>query len=296
MFKFIIGLYTYSFIGGVVSAVAGGLLGNKGQKDSNAASAASIQKQMDFQERMSNTSYQRGMADMKKAGLNPMLAMHQGGASVPNGSSMEFKSEMAPLANSAKNLAANVAQIENVKANTAKAEAESDLASAQAAETMARTPTHEANINLTNAQISKINNEIPKILSEIDVNHQTFQKIMAEVNNVVKTGKLIDAQTLHNIAGANLSNAQVSEVVPRINNLIANTRHTGVMTDKGIAELPMSELKGSFSDLANIPKALSKDGNSASQVVKDYGWFFRNSIDNFKRSMRENRKNRSSAK
>lgn len=51
----------------------------------NAASAASVQKQMDFQERMSNTQYQRGMADMRKAGLNPILAYKQGGASAPSG-------------------------------------------------------------------------------------------------------------------------------------------------------------------------------------------------------------------
>jgi hypothetical protein len=42
-------------------------------------------KQMEFQKDMANTSYQRGTADMMKAGLNPMLAYSQGGAQVPSG-------------------------------------------------------------------------------------------------------------------------------------------------------------------------------------------------------------------
>lgn len=72
-----------SFLGDVVT---GGAVSNaKSQADANQINIEQAQKQMDFQERMSNTSYQRGVADMRAAGINPMLAITQGGASAPSG-------------------------------------------------------------------------------------------------------------------------------------------------------------------------------------------------------------------
>jgi len=71
---------------GAGASILGGLFSAKGAKEANQMSADSVDKQMAFQERMSNTAHQREVADLKAAGLNPILSANAG-ASTPGGAS-----------------------------------------------------------------------------------------------------------------------------------------------------------------------------------------------------------------
>nr|QJB19903.1 MAG: DNA pilot protein [Microvirus sp.] len=90
-------------------AAVPGLGGFLGQESANTANAQQASQQMDFQREMSNTAHQREVADLRKAGLNPMISgMGGSGASSPSGASARMENSMAgmsELASSAMQLA-----------------------------------------------------------------------------------------------------------------------------------------------------------------------------------------------
>ena len=67
-----------------------GMAAAGGSLFSSALSYRNAQTNRAYQERLSSTAYQRAMADMKAAGLNPILAGRMGGASTPSGANVNI--------------------------------------------------------------------------------------------------------------------------------------------------------------------------------------------------------------
>jgi len=89
-------------LAGLALGAGSAMLGFFGQKRTNEQNREMAREQMAFQERMSSTAYQRSMADMRKAGLNPLLAYQQGGASSPGGATARMDNEVEAAASGAK--------------------------------------------------------------------------------------------------------------------------------------------------------------------------------------------------
>lgn len=190
---------------GAAASLVGSYMQSSGAEDANRQNAEMASAQMQFQERMSSTAYQRAVADMKAAGLNPMLAYSQGGASTPGGSQAVMQNKFAGAASTATEAAKVSQELSNLKATerltdaqTVKSAADADLASAQAAEVKAEFQSKNLDFG-SPLDYKSIRNQAhflnaQEMLTRIGVGSNNIDHIQQQIKNLKEGERLTKAQ------------------------------------------------------------------------------------------------------
>lgn len=139
----------------LIGNLLAGYQAKQGVESTNAANVAIADKQMAFQAQQSNTSYQRGMTDMKAAGLNPMLAYSQGGASSSPGAAIAMQNPKAPMAEAMKQGISSAIDAKRLQKEFAQADSQIALQGATKLREDAQTE-----LNNNSARVAKLNAEI----------------------------------------------------------------------------------------------------------------------------------------
>lgn len=187
--SFGLGPAAWAAIAAVGSSLLEGRSSRENAEDSRTFNREEAQLSRDWQERMSNTSYQRAVADMRAAGLNPMLAYQQGGASSPGGATASTTS--APTVDYSKYISSAL-QGKRLEAELDTLKAQAALMKSQKANTDEAT-----NKTIWDSAASQADAYTKTLLFEVmNANRDSLmEKMLAEASSAVSRSK-IDASAV----------------------------------------------------------------------------------------------------
>lgn len=199
---------------GAIGGIIGAGIGAAGQIGANMMTFGQNkelqQRQFDYQERMSNTSYQRAVADMENAGINPLMAVGSGGATTPSGASSSMSTP--DIAGALSSGAAMAMQLRQAGATVSNLKEEANLKKEQA-------KTEETKRNQMTAEtgLTKLNSAYQQIL-----NSQLPERFKNEMKELVSRtfANNMQAAAAQTNAAANILTAKANQQNAETNRMV----------------------------------------------------------------------------
>lgn len=183
---------------------------------------------MAFQERMSNSAYQRATQDMKAAGLNPILAYKQGGSSTPVGAGVT-----GAQAAGASGASGAMGQAQNVIGSAARAAVQTGM-----------------QLDRLDAEIDNMNEDTQKKKTEVRLNDQLQKRVQSEVSLNQQTERNKEVENL--ILNENLTSARSAATADRMREDMLKTDIGEIIRWIGTAGKELNPFLGSANSARNL--------------------------------------------
>lgn len=245
-------------LGSIVSAGAsllGGVMSNKAQGNANAQNIGLARENRDWTERMSNTSVQRRVEDMKKAGINPLLSVSgaSAGASTPSSSPAQVQSTLDPSAMASLLTSVSSAQV----ASAEKKKIESETLSQESNQRKQDIATLKMEIETGNLKGQELRNA--------QIHLKELQKKDAEIGSINSNTSFNESK--HRAFNTDIANSPQGQRESHFKNLYSNPM--GIVAQvQNSWEKGLEKVKGNFKKIQK--ERGTYDDNLVNQIQKWY--------------------------